>query len=128
NLDACWFWKDEVAGFVPDEPRVGATRDVAAPLVRRIARCHLVDDVRGQTPPFAEKDVETARLVATVTAVDGDAVTLRLEGAAKLVARGRWRVEGLKDVEPTEQTRGFDGTLLGRATWDRKAARFTAFE
>src|SRR5439155_1402045 len=60
--------------------------------------------------------------------VAGDLVTLRLEGAVKIVARGLWRTEGLKDVPATEQTRGFDAKLLGRATWDEKAARFTAFE
>jgi hypothetical protein len=29
---------------------------------------------------------------------------------------------------PTPQKRGFEATLLGRASWDRKRERFTAFE
>jgi hypothetical protein len=128
NTDTAWFWKEEVPGFVPADAKPGATRDVAGPLVRRIATCHLLDSVRGQAPAFDARDVETAKLTSTVTAVEGDTVTLKFVGAVRIVARGKWRTRGLDDVPPTDQTRGFDATLLGSATWDAKDARFTAFE
>jgi hypothetical protein len=129
NLDALWFRAEEAASFVPAEAKVGATADVPAALVRRIVRLHLTDNVRGQTPPYPDRAVERAALRSEVTAVEGDRVSLRLSGEARVVHEGRWPVGGFRDMHsPSEQERGFEGRLLGRASYDRKAARFVAFE
>ena len=88
-----------------------------------------MDNVRGQTSPYDEKHVEKARLTAAVTAVDGNTVTLRLEGETRAAAEGRWPVRGYRDARnATPQKRGFETRLLGKATYDLKAERFTRFD
>jgi hypothetical protein len=129
NQDYAWFTKKEAVQLVPPRPRVGQRQDVPAPLIRRIARCHLVDNVRGQTVPFGEKHVEKARLTAEVTAVDGSIVSLRLEGETRASAEGWWPVRGYRDARrATRQRRGFEARLLGKATYAVKKGRFLTFE
>jgi hypothetical protein len=129
NQDYAWFTKKEVRQFLPGHPRVGQKHDVPAELIRRIARCHLVDNVRGQTSPYDERHVEKALLGAEVTAVDGDVVALRLEGQTRAAAEGRWPVRGYRDSRgPAVQKRGFETRLLGKASYDVKKERFVTFE
>ena len=80
NQDFAWFTKAEARQFLPPEPKVGQKQDLPAPLLHRIACAHLIDNVRGQTSPFEESQVKKARLTTEVTAVDGNMVSLRLEG------------------------------------------------
>jgi hypothetical protein len=129
NQDYAWFTKEEAAQLLPRPLRVGQRQDVPAPLIRRVARCHLVDNVRGQTSPFAEGDLGKARLAAEVTAVTGNVVALRLEGQTRSSAEGSWPVRGYRDARrPGQQKRGFEARLLGKATYDVKKERFLAFE
>jgi hypothetical protein len=129
NQDLAWFKKEEARAFVPDDPKPGARRDVPASLVRRLATLSLVDNVRGETDPYKEQHVERAELVATVGAVEGGRVTLRLEGATRCVARGRWSIDGYRDMnKPSAQERGFESRLLGSADFDLKQGRFTRFD
>jgi hypothetical protein len=129
NQDYAWFTKEEARRFVPERPEVEQKHDVPARLVHRIARCHLVDNVRGQTTQFEERHIEKARLNAEVTAVNGDVVSLRLEGDARIAAEGKWPVRGYRDSRnPAAQKRGFEGRLLGKATYDVKQERFLTFE
>jgi hypothetical protein len=129
NQDYAWFRRDEARAFVPAEPKPGAKTDVPSALVRRLARCHLVDDVRGQTPPFEDAQVERATLSSEVVSVSDGKVTLRLSGETRAVARGRWAVSGFADMNaPQEHERGYEARLLGKATWDLASARFTSFE
>ena len=129
NQDYAWFTKKEAGQFLPPRPRLGQKQDVPAPLIRRIARCHLVDNVRGQTVPFAQKDIEKARLSVEVTGVAGSVIALRLEGETRASAIGRWAVRGYRDARrPTPQKRGFEARLLGKATYDVRKERFQTFE
>lgn len=128
NQDYAWFSKAETRQFLP-QPQVGQKLEVPAPLIRRIARCHLVDNVRGQTWPFDDGNVEKTRLTAEVAAVKGNVITLRLEGETRTSAEGTWSVRGYQDMNsPSPQKRGFDTKLLGKASFDTKKERFTAFE
>jgi hypothetical protein len=121
NQDFAWFTKDEARGFLEEK--------VPDKLVRRIVRCHLIDDVRGQTGPFENREVEKAELAAKIENNEGDVVTIRFTGASRASAKGKWPIAGFSDMNsPTEQTRGYETTILGRATYDRKKERFTAFE
>src|SRR5207253_1994056 len=78
----------------PPEAKVGKQQDLPVPLLHRIACAHLIDNVRGQTSPFEESQVKKARLSTEVTAVDGDVVSLRLEGETRTAMEGR-REHGL---------------------------------
>jgi len=115
NQDFAWFTRAEARQFVPAEAKAGQRRDLPVALTHRIACVHLVDNVRGQTSPFEESQVKQARLSAEVTAVDGDVVSLRLEGQTRTEVGG-----------PREH--GLEMRLLGRATFDRARGRFRTFE
>ena len=72
--------------------------------------------MRGQTVRFEENQVAKARLVAEVTEVDANVVTLRLEGETR-TADG----EGPRH-------HGLEMRLLGKATYDLTNERFRTFE
>ena len=127
NQDYAWFMKAEARRFLPDAPRVGQYHDLPTALVSRLVRCHLVDYVRGETWPWDEKDIETARLTCHVTGVADGVVSLRLEGESRTSAEGAWSVRGAADSTPTLQARGFDARLEGSARYDLTREIFTAF-
>ena len=128
NRDFAWFKRGEARSLLPVEIAAGAEHEVPAALVRRIARLHLVDDVRGQTQPYEDAQVTSASLRAEVVKVEEGNATLRFEGASATHQEGRWPIGGQKEGPPEPQVRGFEGTWLGRATYDLKAERFTSFE
>jgi hypothetical protein len=115
NQDFAWFTKAEARQFVPSEAKVGKKQDLPAPLLHRIACAHLIDNVRGQTVPFEERQLKKARLATEVTAVSGDVVTLRLEGETRAVIEG-------------QRQHGLDMQLLGKATFDLAKGRFLTFD
>jgi hypothetical protein len=115
NQDFAWFTKNEAASFLPAAAKVGDKLDVPGPIFHRIVCAHLVDNVRGQTSPFDESQIKKARLSVGVTAVEGQVVTLRLEG------------ESLTNRE-SPRKHGLDMRLVGKATYDLSKARFSTFE
>ena len=117
NQDFAWFREAEARSFLPERPRKGARHAVPAKLARRLARCHLVDNVRGQTRSYQDPQVESAELTAVITAVVGTRVELRLEGATRAASPG-WG----------NRERGMETKLLGKATFDLAGGRFVAFE
>jgi hypothetical protein len=129
NQDFAWFKKEEARQFLPEKPSAGAKQEVPALLAQRIARCSLIDNVRGQTYAYQAQEVEKAQLTTEVLAVTGDVVSLRLEGETRTAAEGVWPVNDRWDAfQPKAQKRGFETRLLGSAKYNLKEARFTAFE
>jgi hypothetical protein len=127
NYDHAWFTKEEAASLVAPDVRAGTQYPVPEPIVRRLARFHLLDNVRGETPMWRADDVQRAEMMLTVTAARSDRLELRLDGAVCSAARGTWAVrpfrERLSDIE-----RGFDCRLAGFLQWDRPRARFVRFD
>ncbi len=130
NLDFAWFRADEVRALFADTAagESGATRVVPAELSSRIARCHLLDNVRGQTPALGADDIESAELRTVLESVEAGIARIRIEGHSKTVQRGKWRIEGRADTDERARELGFDVKLLGWAHYDTKANRVTAFE
>jgi len=126
NQDQAWFTKAEAQSLLPAEIKVGAATLVPSRLVERIARLHLVDAVRGQTPAFNKDAVVAAELRTEVVGVDGNRVQLRLSGHTHTLAKGRWVISDRG--QPADQERGVKTELTGRAVWNRDAARFESFE
>jgi hypothetical protein len=126
NLDSVWFTAAEARSLLPAEPVAGATHTVTGAALDRLTRIALVDNVRGQTYPAPKAAVERATLTSRVTSIAAGRVTLALEGTARWVQRGTWSVGGRG--APSAIERGFDGRLLGRATYDTGTQRFVAFE
>jgi hypothetical protein len=115
NQDYAWFTKVEARGFLAAQPKVGQKHDLPLPVIQRIVCAHLVDNVRGQTSPFEISQVKKARVVSEVTAVDGDLVSMRLEGESFAADEGA-------------RKHGLDMRLLGKATYNLKSERFVSFE
>lgn len=127
NRGYAWFERDEVAGLVPAEPEVGEAFDLS-PLVERLARFDLVDDVHGNTEPYAPEDVETARLVARVTGREGDVVALELEGHTRAEGEGFWS-EGYGIWAPRhEPPHGIECDLVGRGEFHLTSGTFAELE
>jgi hypothetical protein len=124
NWDYAWFTAEEAAQWVPARRVTGESALVPEPLVRRLVRFHLLDNVRGQTIPFDEEDVEKARITSTVTSVRGTIVTLRLEGETRAAGEAEVRDRG----EMGPQKYGFETRILGTAEFDTQLNRFVKFE
>ncbi len=129
NLDFAWFRKPEAQGFVPPALEPGQRHRVPGDLVRRLAQFHFVDNVRGQTPGYRPRDVEEAAVTSEVIEVTDGIVSLRFEGRARTRQRGNWPIAGYADMNrPSEQERGVDLRILGRAQWNPASGRFESFE
>jgi hypothetical protein len=129
NKDFAWFTREEALALVPETREVGAERAWPAELANRLARCNLVDCVRGQVPPFGREDVQLAELVTRVAAVSADGLELEITGRTRAVARGHWPIAGFADEGAAgEQERGFATELVGRALFEPASSRFMRFE
>lgn len=126
NMDHMWMTRRESRGFFPSERAIGATGEVPEHLARRMAQFHLVDFAYGQTSAYSPEHVEKARMTSEVTAAQGEAVRVRIEGEFRTVARGKWLVHSSRPLE--EQERGFEGSLYGRATYDFSEDRLVSIE
>ena len=125
NTDQVWFTRAEATSLVPKKREVGATISVPARLVERLARFHLLDSVRGQTPPMPREAVVEASLQSEVTGVNGDDVWLLFAGKTRTEVESR-SVESAD--EATKAGRGVATELRGHARWNTKTGRFDAFE
>ncbi|HEX6811847.1 MAG TPA: hypothetical protein VF384_09520, partial [Planctomycetota bacterium] len=124
NTDQVWFTAAEARSLVPKQHEVGAVIAVPPRLVERLARFHLLDSVRGQTPPMSRDAVREASLQSQVTAVQGDEVSLQFTGKT----RTEVSVPAANAEAAKETSRGVATDLRGHARWNAKTGRFTAFE
>lgn len=131
NRDHAWFSAEEARSFLPDGPAaelaVGDFHELPAPLVRRLAQFHLVDNVRGQTLPFAPEEVHEAWLHTEVIARQGDVLTLRLTGGSHAKAEGPWLMGENDWTPPGDYPRGVIASLRGEARYDTARQAFAAF-
>ena len=128
NRDHAWFTIAEGRAWLPVDPLPGAVHAVPEALIRRLARFHLLDNVRGQTLPFAVEEVVDSEMRTRVVSRDGDLVRLRISGNTRAVALGPWLL-GQNDWTPSgDLPRGVITQLIGRATYDLGRGAFTEFE
>lgn len=112
NQDFAWFRRAEVDSMLP-EAKVGATREMPKNLSRRLAQCHLLDNVRGQTPAYRAEHIKDSRITLEVTQIEGKSMHIVLKGHTKAERDGRWKG-------------GMECEILGRAVHDGE--RFTQFQ
>jgi len=126
NLDYAWFTRDEARNLVPEPREVGARRDFPAIIVRRLARFHLRDFVRGEPVAWPPEALRSGQLTATITAIDGARISLALSGAIHLENDTVWTrpEDGVERRYPT----GYRCTLQGEAIWDESRGAFTLFD
>jgi hypothetical protein len=119
NVDMAWLTAEEVKQLLPAS-RKGAKQAWPDALVRRLAKLHLVDSVAGLPTAFQDRAVEKASIETTIADVKGDLVTLSFAGETKCSQD--------LDTATGRRTLTMELTLLGKATWDAKKGRFSAFE
>ena len=130
NLDRAWFQREELPGLLPPNPgRRRSEGPVEPALVQRLARLHLVDNVRGQAPLFRPERVVEAELTVRVVRTRRGRAHLEYTGRARLEEEGRWAVEhpGRRKVE-ADRRRGYAAALRGEAVWNLDEQRFVSFE
>jgi hypothetical protein len=127
NFDYAWFTANEVPDLLPEQPEVGSARTVPWRLVRRLARFHLLDSVRGETPPWRDEHVQAASMRTTVVAVDGALLRLRLDGAVMNSQRGTWAIRPFQE-KLDGMVRGYHCRLRGELAYDTQAGRFAQFD
>jgi hypothetical protein len=129
NRDHAWLSRPEMQSLVPAEPQVGATTVWPRAIVERLARFHLVDNVIGQTLPFAPEEIGAeSSIVSEVIAVEGARVSLRLSGSTRALTDGSWKL-GDNDWKPSRLwPRGYLAQLAGLAVFDLSTREFTSFE
>ncbi len=126
NIDYAWITRGEAHALVPEPRAVGARRAAPWSVVRRLARFHLRDFVRGEPFAWPEEAIRRGELWTVIVGVDGSAIRLELCGAVHLEADVHWvRPE---DGEERRYPSGFDCALRGEATWDDTIGAFVAFE
>ena len=114
--DFLWLTANEVQSLLPKRREVGSRYPLAPAVAMRIARFHLVDFTRGEPPFWEPNQVHKLDLNLTVTAVNGDAVEMRLDGTLLCAT----------NADPAQADRGYDVRLTGRLTFD--GTRFTRFD
>ncbi|MFQ3587571.1 MAG: hypothetical protein SNJ74_11880 [Fimbriimonadaceae bacterium] len=129
NQDFAWFRRSEVARMVPESREPGQKRRVPDDIWVRFVRLNIVDNVRGQTGPYAPREVKRAELTTEVLDRRGSIVRLRLTGSARVEAEGRWPIRGFADrQDPSPQRRGIDLEFFGEAEFDETGGRFVRFD
>jgi hypothetical protein len=126
NMDYAWVTREEAAAIVPGELVAGARREMPAAVLRRLARFHLRDFVRGEPSVWPAEALREGSLTAEVVDVSGQRARLRLSGAVRLEWETRWVRPENREQRSSET--GFAARLEGEAEWDAGAGRFTRFD
>lgn len=125
NRDTFWCSADEVRAMLPEDLGLGATFEL--PLIAtRLARFCLVDDVRGQTLPYAPAEIGEARLVATVTHRNADGVHFALRGHTRATAGELWQLGENLWTPKRGSPHTMECEIIGMAVFNGE--RFTAFD
>jgi len=132
NFDYAWFTKDEARLFLPTTLQPGERTDLPQAIVRRLARFHLRDSVRGETPAWREENTVHARIWTEIVKLepgeDGhQRVHLHIEGTVLNQQEGTWAIRPFRE-KWEGQTRGYDCRILGDLVYNTATERFEHFD
>lgn len=135
NQDFVWLTREEMLSIVPGGVQKGDRFSLPEAIHRRLVRYHMLDIVRGETPPWPKDAPQDVALELLVTDVDMDSVSMTLHGGGKLQESGSWCIQPpSRSVYRRGQMcclveeRGFEPHILGHLTFDRIQERFTRFD
>jgi hypothetical protein len=106
--DHLWLTEAEWRSLLPAEPQPGKSVAVPRRLLMRILRFHLMDNTRGEPPPWSVRDVREGGLTLTVEEASPAGMALQLTGRALLAS----------SADSKQAKRGFDAHLLGYLHYD----------
>lgn len=127
NQDQLWWRAPRLERFLPTPIEVGREVEVDPAFVERLATAHLVDHVRGQTPPNPKESIRGTKLFAQVTAIEGSQVHFALRGEIAIEVSGKWVVTDARESENPVRQRGMRGNFHGHGIYDRSALRLEEF-
>lgn len=128
NLDHIWFSQSEIADWLPNELEVGEKYDLPDNLFERLIRFHLVDNVRGQTLPFASQEIKSGKIQFMIDTITDNIAELSISGNSQAVAKGEWQM-GENDWKPYYLLdHGMRTQILGHAQFDLEKQKFVEFE
>ena len=126
NNDFVWLGAADVGALVPASFDPGTTHHVHQSLLRRLARFHLRDIVRGEPWVWGTDAVEHIELAAEVIGRDGAMVTFAYRGCAVLGEH----VEFRDSHNPIDWAfdNALDAAIAGEAVWNDDAGVFASFD
>ena len=128
NMDHVWFNKYEARKWIPSEPKIGLTYKVPEIISNRLFCFHIVDNVRGQTIPFAPQELKNSEIIVLVTDVRESIVDITIKGSSVAKSDGPWLL-GDNDWKPKDLLdHGMSSEIFGKATYNLKQNKFTDFE
>jgi hypothetical protein len=123
NRDHAWFSEDEARALAHSE------EGAAEAFLRRLARFHFVDAVRGQALPFANEELQDLELRISPDAVERDGeLRLRMTGHSTAIAKGPWLMGPSSWTPKREYPRSVSVEIDGSAVWNEAFGEFTNFE
>ncbi len=128
NMDHVWFNKNELSLWLPNILKVGQTHECPQIIKDRLFRFHLVDNVRGQTLPFAPEEIKNANLQVEIVEIEDSNVQLKIKGDSHAMAKGPWLL-GENDWTPThELDHSISTSIIGNATYNKYENSFSKFD
>tara|TARA_B100001093_G_scaffold376511_1_gene361675 strand:- start:3398 stop:4276 length:879 start_codon:yes stop_codon:yes gene_type:complete len=128
NMDHVWFNKDEVNLWLPEKYKIGEIHQCPKILKDRLFRFHIVNNVRGQTLPFASEEIKSSDLSVKVIEVDDKEMKIKITGSSNAVAKGPWLLGENIWTPKHELDHEITSTILGKATYDLIEKEFLIFE
>ena len=122
SRDHLWVAESEAEAMAPRQLKVGFTYPMPLSLAVRLARFHLVDNIRGEPPMWTTQQIRALKVNLEVVKVEADVATVKLTGFVHLATARRSRTyapalfgELVYDAKKRTLTR-FDALALGRAS------------
>jgi len=129
NFDSVWLTADEMKSFAPPEsgsPQVGQTYEIPSSVVARIAKYHLIDNVKGEVSHWEYDEVKIADARAKVTSVADGKVHIVLQGKVKCVQAPTGEVNPFNG-QVMDSESGVELRLAGRMRWSSADAAIDKF-
>ena len=128
NMDYIWLNKAEAKQWVPQKIKEGEIQECPAIIKDRLFRFHLVDNVRGQTLPFAPQEIKKSSLHIEIVEIRKSEIKISIIGNSLAIAKGPWLL-GNNDWTPTHDLdHSIKTNILGNAVFNTKKEIFTNFE
>ena len=128
NMDHIWFNKEEMNLWLPKEKRLGEIYQCPKIIQDRLFRFHLVDNVRGQTLPFAPEEIKESKLNVKIIGIDEQIINIEITGSSEAIAKGPWLLGENDWTPPHDLDHKIKTNLLGKASYDIKKESFLKFE
>ncbi len=126
NFDHVWLTKDEVASLIPRSSRVGDSYEIPGKWVKRFAKFHLVDQVKGESAAWRDSGIQGASLTASVRGFKNGIALVQLEGAAKCIQPGTGEKNPYSGSQNNKE-RGVELKIAGWLAYDITSDAFREF-